>query len=80
MEIKVLGPGCKNCQHLEENVKEACANLSIDAHIVKITDYQEIFSYGIMRTPALVIDGKVVISGQVPNAKQLEQILSKRSS
>ncbi len=64
--IEVLGPGCNNCQKLEANAREAVAQAGIEAEIVKITDYAEIASRGVMSTPGLVIDGKVVSTGKVP--------------
>lgn len=75
MEIKVLGPGCKNCVKLEENTKKALESLGLEANVTKVTEYNDILSYGVMRTPALVVDGKVVVSGQVPNAKAIEKLL-----
>lgn len=75
MEIKVLGSGCMNCERLELNTKEALKHLGKEAVILKVTNYDDILSYGVMRTPALVVDGKVVLSGQVPTVKQLEKIL-----
>ncbi len=75
MDIKVLGSGCKKCQALEANAKEAVESLGVDATISKVTDYNDILSYGVMTTPALVVDGKIVLSGQVPKAKQIEKLL-----
>ena len=66
--IEVLGPGCNNCARLEKNAREAVAMAGVDAEIVKVTDYGQIMSYGIMSTPGLVIDGKVVSYGRVPSA------------
>ena len=64
--IEVLGPGCANCQRLEANVREAVAEAGIDAEIVHVTDYAEIAQRGVLRTPGLVIDGRVVSTGKVP--------------
>ena len=66
--IEVLGPGCNNCRRLEANAREAAALAGIDAEFVKVTDYGQIMAYGIMSTPGLVIDGKVVSYGRVPSA------------
>lgn len=71
MIIKVLGPGCKNCQNLEKNTKEALKLANKEAEVVKVTDMIEIQKYGIMRTPGLVVDEKVVVSGRVPKAKEI---------
>ena len=77
MEIKVLGTGCKKCNELENATKEAVAELGINASIEKEEDIMKIMEYGANRTPALVVDGKVVISGRVPNEKELKELLSK---
>ncbi len=76
MEIKVLGPGCKNCESLERNTKEALAALGADAQIDKVTEFPDIMAYGIMSTPGLVVDGQVVVSGRVPDAKEIQGMLS----
>ncbi|HEX5826719.1 MAG TPA: thioredoxin family protein [Candidatus Limnocylindrales bacterium] len=64
--IEVLGPGCANCQRLEANVREAVAEAKVDAQIVHVTDYAEIAQRGVLNTPGLVIDGRVVSTGKVP--------------
>ena len=66
--IEVLGPGCTNCQRLEKNAREAVAMAGVDAEVVHVTDYKEITARGVMSTPGLVIDGKVVSFGRVPSA------------
>lgn len=75
MEIKVLGSGCPKCLKLEKIVKEALKELGIEANIEKVTDYADIVSYGVMSTPALVVDNKVIFSGKVPNLKQIKNYL-----
>jgi len=77
MEIKVLGTGCPNCIALEKSVRNTVAELDIDANIEKVEDIVQIMSYGIMRTPGIVIDGKVVLSGRVPSASELKELLEK---
>ena len=76
MKIKVLGPGCANCVNLERATREAVAALGIDAEIEKVTDYAAIVGYGVMRTPALVVDEQLVLSGRVPTAGQVREILA----
>ncbi len=75
MDIKVLGPGCKNCVTMEARPREALEGLGKDATIEKVTDAADIMGYGIMSTPGLVVDGKVVVSGRVPSVKQLTSML-----
>jgi small redox-active disulfide protein 2 len=77
MEIKVLGTGCANCKTLEKSVNIALTELNIQANVEKVEDIQKIMSYGIMRTPGLVINDKVVLSGRVPNTKELKEIIEK---
>ncbi len=71
INIKVLGPGCTNCVNLERLCREVVAENSIDAVIEKVTDYREIMSYGIMSTPGLVVNGKVIHTGKLPNKSTL---------
>lgn len=79
MDIKILGPGCKNCQNLETRTREALAAIDSDATITKVTDVTEIAGFGVMRTPALVVGDEVVVSGRVPTARELRDILEPRS-
>ena len=76
MEIKVLGTGCPKCKSLEKATREAVAELGINAQIEKEEDIIKIMEYGVMHTPALVIDGKVVASGRLPNEKELKSLLT----
>lgn len=75
--IKVLGTGCANCKNLEKATMNAVAELNIDASIEKVEDIQKIMTYGIMRTPALVINEKVVLYGRVPGVSELKEIIQK---
>lgn len=74
--IKVLGTGCANCRNLEKMVRSAVENLKIDANVEKEEDIMKIISYGVRRTPALVIDEKVVLYGRVPSEKELISLLT----
>lgn len=76
MDIKILGPGCPKCNTLEKATKDAVAELQIDAEIEKIDDIMKIMEYGIMKTPALVVNGKVVVSGRVPSSDEIKKILT----
>lgn len=75
MEIKVLGPGCTNCVNLDRIAHQVVEELGIDAAFEKVEDYADIASYGVMSTPALVVDGKVLISGRVPTARHLKELI-----
>ncbi|MDA3836978.1 MAG: thioredoxin family protein [Nanoarchaeota archaeon] len=77
MKIKILGTGCKKCKELEANVKEAVAELMINADIEKVEDIRDIMIYGVISTPALVIDEKVLSYGKVLSVKEIKEILSK---
>jgi small redox-active disulfide protein 2 len=77
MKIKVLGTGCPSCKRLEKNVNEALDELSIKAEVEKVTEVKDIMAYGVMSTPALVVDEKVVLYGHVPNVSQLVDIIKK---
>ncbi len=75
MIIKVLGPGCTNCKNLERVTNEAITSLGIQATIEKVEDYPTIAAYGIMSTPALVVDEKVVVYGRVPKVAEIRALL-----
>jgi small redox-active disulfide protein 2 len=77
MVIKVLGTGCANCRNLEKAVSNAVSELGIKAEIIKEEDIQKIMSYGVMRTPALVVDEKVILYGRVPTVNELKEIIEK---
>jgi small redox-active disulfide protein 2 len=76
MDIKILGTGCKKCQQLETLTRNAVASLDLDADIDKVTDPGEIASWGVMSTPALVIDDEVVSAGRIPSEHDLTALLS----
>jgi len=76
MQIKILGSGCANCVNLEKNTRKALATLGLDAEIVKVTEYADIAANGVMRTPGLVIDEVVVLSGKVPTAATVAELIS----
>lgn len=75
MIIKVLGSGCSKCKKLEENVRKAVAEKGIEAAIEKVTDLKDIMGYGVMTTPALVIDDKVVSSGKLLSASDIIKLI-----
>ncbi len=77
MEIKVLGSGCAKCKTLEKITRNAVEELKLNATVEKVEDIQKIMEYGVMFTPALVIDGKVAFSGKVPKLKEMKEILTK---
>lgn len=77
MEIKVLGSGCAKCNLLEEATKRAVAQAGIDAEIEKVTDMARIVGYGVMTTPALVVDGEIRVSGRVPSVDELVALLNR---
>jgi small redox-active disulfide protein 2 len=77
MNIKILGTGCPNCQKLEAKVKKILEENKLEVEVEKITDIQAIMSYGVMSTPALVIDEKVEVSGRIPNEEELKRLFSK---
>jgi small redox-active disulfide protein 2 len=78
MEIKILGIGCQRCKILEKSVREAVEEMNIQANITKVQDIVEILDYGILKTPGLVIDDKVVSSGHLLSVSQVKAILSRQ--
>lgn len=78
MEIKILGSGCANCQRLDHNAHLAADELGLDVSFEKVTDPAEIASWGVMSTPALVIDDEVVVSGRVASQDDIKQLLAGR--
>lgn len=75
MIIKILGSGCSNCIRLEKNVLIALEGLKREAKVEKVTEYVDIVSYGVMSTPALVIDEKLIFAGRVPTPEELKKYI-----
>jgi small redox-active disulfide protein 2 len=75
MKIEILGTGCPKCKKLFEAVQTAVNEMNIDAEIIKITQIKEIINYGVMTTPALAIDGKVVIAGKLPSIDEIKKLI-----
>lgn len=78
MHVKILGSGCANCVNLEKAARQAVEELGLEATFEKVTDYADIAAYGIMRTPGLVVDEQVLLSGRVPTVGQVKDLLAAR--
>ena len=76
MEIKILGTGCPKCKALEKVTRDVVAENGIDANVTKVEDIMDIMNFGVMTTPALVVDGVVVMKGHVPSKEEVRQLLS----
>jgi small redox-active disulfide protein 2 len=76
MDIKILGSGCAKCKKLEQSAREAVAELGIDASVAKVEDIMEIMNYGIATTPAIVVDGKVLLKGRTASTSEIKKMLS----
>lgn len=76
MIIKVLGTGCGKCKSLENVTKEVVSELSLDATVEKVEDIEEIMRAGVMITPALLVDGKLIVLGYVPSNKEMKNLLT----
>jgi small redox-active disulfide protein 2 len=76
LTIKVLGSGCANCHKVEDLAKQAVAQLAIDAQVEMVTDVKEIMRYGVMNTPGVVINDKVVSTGRVPALSQMTTMIT----
>ncbi|MFC2154756.1 thioredoxin family protein [Candidatus Altiarchaeota archaeon] len=72
MKIEVIGTGCPKCKQLEENAKKAVDETKVDAKVAKVEEMDKILSYGVMMTPALVLDGKVVCSGKIATVEEIK--------
>lgn len=74
--IQVLGPGCAKCRKLAENARRAAEELGLEASIEKVTSIDEMLAFGVMSTPALVVDGRVVLVGRAANVKVVKGLLA----
>jgi small redox-active disulfide protein 2 len=77
MDIKVLGTGCAKCKSLEKATKKAVEKTGVNATVTKVEDIVKIMQFGVMTTPALVVDGKIVVKGKVPTVDELSKLLTK---
>jgi small redox-active disulfide protein 2 len=77
MDIKVLGSGCAKCKTLEKLTREAVAETGVTAEIEKVEDILKIMAFGVMSTPALVINQKVVLSGRIPSISEIKELIAK---
>jgi len=73
--LQVLGPGCRNCTRLAENAEAAAKALGIEYTLEKVSDIEAIVKAGIMKTPGLLVDGKVILSGRVPSVEEIKALL-----
>lgn len=76
LTIKVLGPGCANCKKLEAVARKAVDSLSVEAEIIKVTNYSEIMKYSIISTPGLVVNEKLVSAGRIPSEAEIVTFLA----
>ena len=76
MEIKILGPGCANCKRLYQEAERAVVQSGVAATLTKVESMEEIAAFGILRTPGLVIDGKVVASGRIPLTAEIVTMIT----
>jgi len=76
MEIKILGTGCPKCKALEKVTRDVVAENGIEANVTKVEDIMDIMKFGVMTTPALVVDGVVVMKGHVPSKEEVKQLLT----
>lgn len=75
-DVKILGTGCPKCRDLEQKTRSAVAELNLEAQISKVEDIVKIMEYGIMRTPGLVVDNVVLVSGRVPSVDEIKRLLT----
>jgi len=76
MKLQILGTGCPKCKKLAENAEAAAKELDLDCDIEKVTDINEIMTFGVMITPALAIDGQVKVVGKVPSPDEIKKMLA----
>jgi small redox-active disulfide protein 2 len=77
LKLEILGTGCPKCLKLEELTRKAASELGIDAEITKVKEVKDIMNYGVMITPALVVDGEVMVAGKVPTVEEIKKMISK---
>jgi small redox-active disulfide protein 2 len=77
MKLEILGTGCPKCMKLEELTRKAAFELGVEADISKVKDIKAIMNYGVMITPALVVDGEVKVAGKVPSVEEIKKMISK---
>jgi small redox-active disulfide protein 2 len=77
MKIQILGTGCPKCKKLAELAENAAKELGLDYELVKVTDINEIMNFGVMATPGLAVDGKVLLAGKLPSAEHVKELLQK---
>ena len=75
-KLQILGTGCSKCKRLTQQVEQAANELGLEHEMVKVTDLQEIISFGVMRTPALAVDGQVKVAGNIPSIDELKRIIA----
>jgi small redox-active disulfide protein 2 len=76
-KVEVLGPGCPKCQELMKRTEQAVRELGLECQVEKVSDIMKITTYGVMMTPALVVDGEVVLVGKVPESEDIKKLLTK---
>lgn len=76
-KVEVLGPGCPRCQELMKRTEQAVRELGLECQVEKVSDIMKITTYGVMMTPALVVDGEVVLVGKVPESEEIKKLLTK---
>jgi len=76
LNIKIIGSGCPNCQKLAQLTEQAAGRLSVEAHIEKVTDHTRFLEYGVLTTPGLVVNNKLVSSGRIPSESEITSFLT----